>query len=346
MASGQRLGSFLESWAAGRPDRGPVAATFLALSRATAEIALLIRAATADSLAATVGGNAGGDAQKLLDVRANDLILAALAEAPVAAVASEEMDEILPLGKPGKLAVAVDPLDGSSNIDANVSIGTIFSILPMRLEVDPEFSAFMAPGRMQLGAGFAIYGPQTVLVFSLGSGTHVAQFDPTTGEFVLTRADLRLPRGRCEYAINASNYRFWDPAIRAFVDDCVAGREGSRGADYNMRWIASLVAEAYRILGRGGVFLYPRDKRKGYAEGRLRLIYEANPIAFLVEQAGGAASDGLRPILDLIPRALHQRTPLVFGARDEVERVALYHRGLAEPIYAAPLFNQRSLYRN
>jgi fructose-1,6-bisphosphatase I len=340
-----RLKTFVKEWAEGWPERGPAASTLLAMARATAEIASLVEGGPSEALGQTVGGNADGDAQKLLDVRANDIVLAELHEASVAAVTSEELDDVLVLDPAGKIAVAIDPLDGSSNIDANVSIGTIFSIFPARSETDPEFSAFFAPGRMQIGAGFAIYGPQTVLVFSLGSGTHAAQFDPGTGEFIVTRAHVRLPSAKREYAINASNYRHWDPAIRAYVDDCVAGKDGPRGSDYNMRWIASLVAEAYRILARGGIFLYPRDNRPGYGHGRLRLLYEANPIAFLIEQAGGAATDGVRPILDLIPRALHERTPLVFGARDEVERVALYHRQLSEPAYVAPLFNRRSLYR-
>jgi len=342
----QRLKEFLRAWGSGRPERSATVATLLALSRATADIASLVEGTTAVTLDRHVGGNAGGDAQKLLDLKANGIILAALKNAPVAALSSEELDGVEILDPAGKVAVAVDPLDGSSNIDANVSIGTIFSILPARSDADPEFSAFFAPGRMQLAAGFAIYGPQTLLVFSLGTGTHVAQFDPGLCDFVVARRGICLPAGKREYAINASNRRFWEPAVRAYVDDCVAGRDGPRGADYNMRWIASLVAEAYRILARGGVFLYPRDSRKGYQDGRLRLVYEANPIAFLVEQAGGAATDGVRPILDLIPHALHQRTPLVFGARDEVERVALYHRRLSEPAYAAPLFNRRSLYQN
>lgn len=346
MMTNQRLDDFLKAWTASRPERAPVAATVLALSRAAVEIAGLIDGAAAESLGQATGGNAGGDAQKQLDLRANDIILAALAGAPAAALTSEELEEVLILDPAGKVSVAIDPLDGSSNIDANVAIGTIFSILPAHAESDPEFTAFRAPGRMQLAAGFAIYGPQTALVFTLGSGTHLARFDPAIGDFVLAKAAMRLPGGRREYAINASNFRFWDPAIRAYVEDCVAGAEGPRGGDYNMRWVASLVAEAYRILGRGGVFLYPRDRRKGYGDGRLRLIYEASPIAFLIEQAGGAATDGIRPILDLIPSGLHQRTPFVFGARDEVERVALYHRRLSEPARLAPLFNQRSLYRN
>lgn len=346
MSRNQRLDDFVGAWAGLRPERAPVAATVLALSRAVAEIARLIAAGASDAMSRPVGGNAGGDQQKWLDLRTNEIVLTALTAAPVAALASEESDDVIALNPAGKLAVAIDPLDGSSNIDANTAIGTIFSILPARSESDPDFSAFVAPGRMQLAAGFAIYGPQTVLVFSLGAGTHAAQFDPALGAFRLVRSPLHLPAGCREFAINASNRRFWEPGIRAYFDDCLAGTEGPRGANYNMRWNASLVAEAYRILGRGGVFLYPRDARKGYGEGRLRLVYEANPIAFLVEQAGGAATDGATPILDLVPTSLHQRVPLVFGARDEVERVALYQRRMNELEPAAPLFNRRGLYRH
>ncbi len=336
----------MRDWAGGRPERAPVAATFLSLSRATAEIARLIAAEAADALGRIVGGNAGGDQQKWLDLRTNEIVLAALAAAPVAAMASEESDDVIALDPAGKVAVAIDPLDGSSNIEANTALGTIFSILPARSDSDPDFSAFVAPGRMQLGAGFAIYGPQTVLVFSLGAGTHAAQLDPGSGTFRMVRTAMRIPKGCREFAINASNRRFWGPGIRSYIDDCLAGKEGPRSADYNMRWNASVVAEAYRILGRGGVFLYPRDSRPGYAEGRLRLIYEANPLAFLVEQAGGAATNGINPILDLIPAALHQRTPLVFGDSDEVARVAGYKRRMNEAPLPAPLFNRRGLYRN
>ena len=346
MTEVQLLEDFAAAWTAGRPDRDPVATTLLAVSRACTRIADLIAGGAADSLGATVGDNTGGDAQKLLDVRANEIIRAALAAAPVAALASEEMDDVLPLDRAGRVAVAIDPLDGSSNIATNGAIGTIFSILPAHSDADPEFSAFFATGRMQLAAGFVLYGAQTVLVFSLGTGTYLAQLNPAEGAPKIIGGPVHLPAGCREFAINASNHRFWEPGIRAYIDDCLTGAEGPRGGDYNMRWNASLVAEAYRILGRGGVFLYPRDARKGYHDGRLRLVYEANPIAFLVEQAGGAAPDGVSAILDLVPTSLHQRIPLVFGARDEVERVAQYQRRMTDLEPVAPLFNRRSLYRH
>lgn len=346
MKLNQSLEEFATLWARQHPERPAAARTLIALSQATIRIAHLITGATPDELARVVGGNAGGDTQKWLDVRTNEIVLEALADAPVAALASEEADDVIPLDPAGKVVVAIDPLDGSSNIDANTALGTIFSILPARADSDPDFAPFAAPGRMQVGAGFTIYGPQTSLVFTLGAGTHAAQLDPDSGTFRMTRTDIRIPAGCREFAINASNRRFWGPGIRAFIEDCLAGKEGPRGADYNMRWNASVVAEAYRILARGGVFLYPRDGRKGYAEGRLRLLYEANPLAFLMEQAGGAATNGIDPILDLVPRALHQRTPLVFGAADEVARVSQYKRRMNEVAEPAPLFNRRGLYRN
>ncbi len=244
------------------------------------------------------------------------------------------------------LAVAMDPLDGSSNIDANVSIGTIFSLLPRATAGNgASEAAVLQAGTNQLAAGMVVYGPQTALVLTLGQGTHIFTLERTTSTFVLTRADVRIPVGTREYAINASNYRHWEEPVRAYIDDCIAGAEGPRGENFNMRWIASLVAEAYRIFARGGIFLYPRDARRGYRSGRLRLVYEANPIAFLVEQADGAASDGERRILGIHPRELHERVPLVFGARDKVERVARYHANPHSIGERSPLFARRGLFR-
>jgi fructose-1,6-bisphosphatase I len=207
-------------------------------------------------------------------------------------------------------------------------------------------AAFLRPGTAQLAAGFVVYGPQTALVLTLRAGTHVFTLDRRTNTFVLTRADVRIPAGRREYAINASNYRHWDEPVRAYVDDCIAGADGPRGTDFNMRWIASLVAEAFRILARGGIFLYPSDARPGYERGWLRLVYEANPLALVVEEAGGAATDGENRILEISPTALHQRVPLVFGCRHKVERVAEYYAGrLPSPGERSPLFGRRGLFR-
>lgn len=290
--------------------------------------------------------NSDGDVQKELDVLANDLFVEAFRRAPVAAVASEELSEPLILDPAAPLAVAMDPLDGSSNIDANVSIGTIFSILPALPDARGVEAQFLQTGRAQIAGGFVIYGPQTSIVFALGAGaTQIFTLDRRDGFFHQSVAEVRIASDSKEYAINASNYRHWDPSIRAYIDDCVQGDEGPLKRNYNMRWVASLVAEAYRILLRGGVFLYPGDQRPGYADGRLRLIYEANPIALIAERAGGLATDCLRPVLDVTPSGVHARTPLVFGSSDLVELVGRYHSDPQFSAERAPLFGKRGLMR-
>ncbi|TAK46164.1 MAG: fructose-1,6-bisphosphatase, partial [Betaproteobacteria bacterium] len=233
-----------------------------------------------------------------------------------------------------------------SNIDVNVPVGSIFSVLkcPQELAGD-EARAFLQPGARQVCAGYAIYGPTTMLVLTLGRGVHGFTLDREIGEFIYTHPDLRVPEDTSEFAINTSNSRFWEPAVTRYVDECLAGRSGPRGKDFNMRWIASLVAEAHRILMRGGVFLYPRDQREKSRSGRLRLLYEANPIGLVIEQAGGRASTGYAPVLELEPQALHQKTGFVFGARQEVERIEAYHRDYNERPYDAPLFGERGLFR-
>ncbi len=337
------LDHHIDNWANGAAERAPVAAVVRAIARTAIEVAALIaRGPLAGELGKIVGDNADGDAQKALDLQANDLFLAALRQAPVALFASEENDQPIRLDADAPLAVAIDPLDGSSNIDTNISIGTIFSILPM---ADDQRAVFLQPGARQLAAGFVVYGPQTTLVLTLGRGTMIFTLDRQNAAFVLTRRDVTIPEDGSEYAINASNYRHWDDPIRNYIDDCVAGADGPYGKNFNMRWIASLVAEAFRILARGGIFLYPGDARPGYGQGRLRLVYEANPLALIVEQAGGAAIDGQRRILDLTPSALHQRVPLVFGSRAKVERVARYHREPPSARKRSPLFGERGLFQ-
>jgi len=288
--------------------------------------------------------NAGGDIQQELDVIADRLYLAAARKCGLAAYASEEQSEPVILDPNGLVAVAIDPLDGSSNIDTNVPIGTIFSLVPVVPDSDAA-TAFFRPGSAQLGAGFIIYGPRTALVLSLGGGTRIFVYDQETASYVEIADQVSIPRGKHEYAVNASNYRYWDEPVRAFVDDCIAGTDGPMSADYNTRWIASLVAEAYRILARGGVFLYPGDIRKGYRLGRLRLVYEANPIAFLVENAGGGATTGTQRILDIVPDSLHQRTPLIFGSVDHVEHLERYFRDPSSIVDRMPLFGRRGLLR-
>lgn len=336
------LGEYLATQSG--PQARVVTATVQAIAEAAQELAERVSLGVlAGAMGDMHGGrNSDGDAQKQLDVEAHELFLRRLRGAPVAAIASEESDHPEVLQPDAPLVVAIDPLDGSSNIDTNVSIGTIFSILPA-LEDLPQ--SFLQAGNQQLGAGFVVYGPQTALVLSLLNGTSVFVLDRRRNVFVLSHARLELPAGTREYAINASNYRHWNAPVRAFVDDCLQGTDGPRGRDFNMRWIASLVADTYRILMRGGVFLYPADRRPSYRHGRLRLVYEANPVALLVEQAGGAASDGVRRILDIEPEQLHQRIPLVFGSADKVERVRRYHLDPIQSTQGWPLFARRGLLR-
>ncbi|MDX1882157.1 class 1 fructose-bisphosphatase [Mycolicibacterium sp. 120270] len=294
--------------------------------------------------------NVQGEVQQKLDILANDYFLRATEwGGHVAGMVSEELDEPyqLPIEYPrGKYLLLFDPLDGSSNIDVNVSVGSIFSILRApRPDADPESGDFLQPGCEQVCAGYAIYGPSTMLVLSVGTGVHAFTLDPNLGEFLLTREAIQIPSSTKEFAINASNQRFWEPAVQRYVQECLAGRAGPRQKDFNMRWVASLVAETHRILTRGGVFLYPRDSREPVRPGRLRLLYEVNPVAFLIEQAGGAASTGRRRVLDVAPDDIHQRVSFVFGAREEVERVESYHTDTYETDSTLPLYRSRGLYR-
>lgn len=299
--------------------------------------------------------NVQGEEQKKLDVISNELFVRANEwGGHLAGMASEEMDEPynIPSRYPrGKYLLVFDPLDGSSNIDVNVSVGSIFSILRAPQEVidsgrDVVAADFLQPGCQQLAAGYALYGPSTMLVLTVGTGVHGFTLDPNLGEFFLSHPDIRVPADTQEFAINASNSRFWEPPVKRYVDECLAGKTGPRGKDFNMRWIASMVAEAHRILMRGGVFLYPRDTKDPSKPGRLRLLYEANPVGFIMEQAGGRASTGREPILNVQPTSLHQRIGLVFGSKNEVERIERYHREPAPLKDDNPLFGERSLFRD
>lgn len=274
-----------------------------------------------EDLAGVQGTNTDGDTQKALDVIADEAFAQALAGASVRYYASEEQETVVEMDPAGRYGVAIDPLDGSSNIDCNVSIGTIFGIMPA---VDGDEATFLRSGRDLVAAGYTIYGPQCCLMVTFGDGVLKYVLDPESGEFRLTRTVAPVPRDSNEYAINASNYRHWPAPVRAYIDDRVAGAEGAAGRNYNMRWVASLVAETHRILSRGGVFLYPGDARKGYENGRLRMIYECAPIAMLIEQAGGVATDGAGPLMDVMPTRLHGRTPFVFGSADRVAEVTGY----------------------
>jgi fructose-1,6-bisphosphatase I len=337
----------LERWAGSDPARGGVAQTVIAITGAAAAIAALVaEGALSGALGAVRGLSAQGELQKELDIRANDLLIAALRTAPVAIVGSEEADEPVFLDRSAPLAVALDPLDGSSNIDTNSSIGTIFSILPLGgAGPGPTAPALLQPGTRQLAAGYVIYGPHTDLVLTLGAGTQIYTLDPRSRRYRLATAQAAIPPRTCEFAINASNRRHWDDAVRTYIDDCLKGADGPRGVDFNMRWTASLVAEAHRILARGGIYLYPSDSRRGYGQGRLRLVYEANPIGWIIEQSGGAASTGRERVLELKPSGLHQRTPFVFGSRDEVARLDRYHSDPYPSGERSPLFVHRGLFR-
>lgn len=298
------------------------------------------RGALGGSLGAAVGENTGGDQQKALDLMADDAFAAALSGTGVRYYASEEQDDVVEIDADGAYALAIDPLDGSSNIDVNVSIGTIFSIFPTA--GDPHAS-FLRPVGEQICGGYIIFGPQTNLVVTFGDGVQSYVLDPDSATFILTEDQLRVPEISVEYAINASNYRHWPKAIRAYIDDCLAGNDGPHERNYNMRWVASLVAETHRIITRGGIFLYPGDARPTYENGRLRMVYECAPIAFLIEQAGGKATDGHDRIMSQQADTLHARTPFVFGTSEKVDRVAAYQDLPDDEISA--LFGNRGLFR-
>jgi fructose-1,6-bisphosphatase I len=327
------------------PNGPAVAAAIEALATASIDLAALI----ADGPLAGITGrhsgvNSDGDLQKDIDVAADEMMRNALRATPVAAILSEEAElpETLDAGAP--LCVAIDPLDGSANLENNISVGTIFSIRPRGNDI---LSTFFEPGTAQRAAGFVVYGPQTTLVLALNQRVDIFILDRRAREFLLTAQAVKIAPATPEFAINASNRRHWHGPVRAYIDECLAGTNGDGGADFNMRWIGSLVAETLRILVRGGVFLYPADARPGYREGRLRLLYEAHPMALVMEWAGGAATTGRRRILELSARTPHQRVPLIMGSVRGVRDVAAIHEGI-EPMFDnsdAPLFARRGLFR-
>jgi fructose-1,6-bisphosphatase I/sedoheptulose-1,7-bisphosphatase len=299
--------------------------------------------------------NVQGEVQKPLDVLSNEIFIRMNEwNGHLAGMASEEMQTPMQIGQAyprGKYLLVFDPLDGSGNIDVNVSVGSIFSILRAPDEVvasgrDVTEADFLQPGTQQVAAGYALYGPTTMLVLTVGNGVAGFTLNPNLGEFLLTHANIRVPEDTQEFAINSSNTRFWEPPVKRYVDECLAGKTGPRGKDFNMRWIASMVAEAHRILMRGGVFMYPRDTKDPAKPGRLRLLYEANPVGMVVEQAGGRASTGRQPMLGVQPTALHQRIGLVFGSKNEVERIERYHHEPPARDSGTPLFAERSLFRD
>ena len=289
------------------------------------------KGALGDVLGTANTENIQGEVQKKLDIISNEILLEANEwGGHLAAMASEEMESIHPIPNrypKGEYMLLFDPLDGSSNIDVNVSIGTIFSVLKAPEGMgEPSEADFMQPGSEQVAAGYAVYGPQTMLVLTTGNGVNCFTLDREMGSWVLTQRNMQIPETTKEFAINMSNSRHWYPPVTRYVDEMLAGSTGPRGKDFNMRWVASMVADVHRILNRGGIFMYPADTRDTSMPGKLRLMYEANPMAFIVEQAGGAATDGQNRIMDIQPHKLHQRVPVFLGSRDEVEVVTSYHR--------------------
>ena len=295
--------------------------------------------------------NVQGEDQKRLDLIANDIMLRSCEWGGyLAGMASEELEAPYPIPARyprGRYLLVFDPLDGSSNLDVNVTVGTIFSVLraPDGI-IDPRPEDFLQPGTEQVCAGYALYGPAAMIVLTLGTGVHGFTLEPEIGAYILTHPNLAIAADTHEFAVNASNQRFWEPPVKRYVEECVAGKTGPRAKDFNMRWIASMVAEVHRILMRGGLFMYPKDTNDPGKPGRLRLLYEANPMAMLIEQAGGAASTGRGRILEVTPASLHQRVPVILGSKNEVARLERYHAEFdrGDVAFSSPLFNERSLF--
>ena len=329
---------------------------FSGLLNAVATAVKIISNKVSRGALAAAAGSAGveGEAQRKLDLISHEVMIGETEwTGYLAATASAEMAGIYPVpatGRRGNYLLVFDPLDGSGDIDANISVGTIFSILRSPDPgAEPRAEHFLQPGAAQVCAGFALYGPSTILILTTGDGVDGFTLDRDIGAFVLTHPQLRIPKDCAEFAINASNERFWEPPVRRYISECLAGGTGPRGRDFTMRWVASLVAETYRILTRGGVFLYPKDSEEPAEPGQLRLMYEGNPISFIIEQAGGGASTGRGRVLEIQPASLHQRVPLIFGSSHEVERIERYHRdhaSAAESAFDDSLFNIRSLFRS
>jgi fructose-1,6-bisphosphatase I len=339
------LRSHLDQTTSRIPNGPAVAEVIEALAAASIKLADLIADGPLVGITGRSGGiNSDGDQQKDIDLAADELMRGALRAAPVAAILSEESELPELLDPTAPLCIAIDPLDGSANLENNISVGTVFSIRPRGNDV---VSTFFEPGTAQCAAGFVVYGPQTTLVLALDSSVDTFILNRRAQAFQLVARGIRIASNTPEFAINASNRRHWHGPVRAYIDECLAGTKGSGETDFNMRWIGSLVAEALRILVRGGVFLYPADARPGYREGRLRLLYEAHPMALVMEWAGGAATTGRHRILELSARSPHQRVPLIMGSLHGVGDVAAIHGGI-EPMFDnsdAPLFARRGLFR-
>lgn len=273
--------------------------------------------------------NVQGETQKKLDIITNDIMVDALEwTGHLSGMVSEEVDDFIAIPEQypkGKYLALFDPLDGSSNIDVNLTVGTIFSIMEGQNGVDATLEDFLQTGAEQVCAGFVLYGPSTMMILTTGQGVNGFTLDQDVGEFVLTHPKMTIPEDTKEFSINMSNHRFWETPVQRYINECMQGEEGPRGVNFNMRWVASMVAEVYRILTRGGIFLYSQDTRDSSKSGKLRLMYEANPMGYIVEQAGGQCSTGRERILDIVPDSIHQRVPVILGSKNEVERVVSYH---------------------
>jgi fructose-1,6-bisphosphatase I / sedoheptulose-1,7-bisphosphatase len=347
------LSKFLIQQLTGIPAASDLGALLVDVAAAVKAISAMTAKGALDGYLGEHGGrNVQGEAQQKLDVLAHEVMIRSCEWGGLlAGMLSEELPEPYPIPSEyvlGRYLLAFDPLDGSSNTDVNVSVGTIFSVLRHDCGEPPCNVDYLQPGNRQVAAGYAIYGPATMLVVTVGKGTHGFTLDREIGNFILTHPDLQIPADTSEFAINTSNARFWESPVHRYVSECQAGRTGIRSRDFNMRWIASLVAEAHRILMRGGVFMYPRDTKDPGRAGRLRLLYEANPIGLLIEQANGLATTGYQRVMEIKPDELHQRVPLIMGSRNEVERIERYHAEFqsgADRPFSSPLFNERSLFR-
>ena len=346
------LSKFLIQELDGSPQSRHLAALLVDIASAVKAIsAMTAKGALAGVLGSLETENVQGEVQKKLDVLSNTAFVNTFELGGlVAGLASEEMDDPVTVsGKTaGKFLAIFDPLDGSSNIDVNVSVGSIFSVVAAPEGRPPELSDYLKPGREQLAAGYAVYGPSTMMVLTVGKGTHGFTLDREIGNFILTHPNIKVPADTSEFAINTSNERFWEPPVQRYVAECKAGKTDVRGRDFNMRWIASMVAEVHRILMRGGIFMYPRDTKDPSKPGRLRLMYEANPMGMVVEQAGGIATTGRCRILDVQPEQIHQRIAVILGSRHEVERIERYHQEYdagTDKEYSSPLFKERSLFQ-
>ena len=343
MTPGIRLEQHLASWAKRQGKHEDLVAIILVIASTGAKVAKMIARQSRIAQAAAISGSQSDKNNELpLDLLSHQVFTEALGKLPISFLASEKSDELTEIDPDAELGVVIDPLDGSSNIETNTAIGTIFSIL----SADARSIFEKKLGEVQDAAGFLFYGPQTRLILTCGEGTYSFLLNPDDENFYQLGEAIGIPAGQREFAINTSNYRFWDDSVRYFIDDCIAGENGPLGEDFNMRWNASLVAEAFRILVRGGVFLYPGDSRPSYESGRLRLLYEALPLAFIIEQAGGMASDGIERIRDMKLASLHKRVPLIFGSKDRVQEVIEYVSGEALENTRFPLFENRSLLRN